>query len=436
MATKLPEFSPFDASQVVLTGYTVIVVALGGLLVWACLAPLAAAVVATGQLTPEGSRKTIQHLEGGIIKAIRVREGDLVQAGDVLIQLESEEVAARASAIRSKVDRLRAVEARLVSEEQDRASIDLPRELLGRRTEPEVDDLLRWENRILQSRRSARQQKVAALNGETEQIRKQMSGLDAQHLAATTQLAILEEELSGLRRLYQQGFGWESRMRAFQRESEKLRGDAAKMLTDKAAAEARIQQIRAEIAKTVQEFHEQTATERQQATQQLREAEQELRAVTDSVRRLDVIASYAGRVLNLRKHAVAGVVAPGEPLLDIVPLDERLSADVRIAPQDIDQVQVGQRAMVLFPTLNRRQTPNLAGEIEVVSADRLVDTATNVPYYLARVKILEGSAEKLGQFTLKPGLPLEVHIQTGSRSALSYLLKPLTDQFKRAMIET
>ena len=334
------------------------------------------------------------------------------------------------------MDSLTATQARLAAEEREAKSIDFPRELIDRQVEPEVDELLRGQERIFRSRLEARHQKLVALNGEIQQLKEQISGLDAQHASATAQLAIIEDELKGLRRLYQEGFGWQSRMRAFDRESEKLKGDAAKALTDKAAAHARIQQIDAELAKTEQEFREQTATQRQDIVQQIREAEQQLRAAADSVRRLEVVAPYAGRVLNLRKHSIAGVVAPGEALMDVVPMDEQLIADVKVSPQDVDQVQAGQRAEVLFPSLNLRQTPKFAGQVVLVSADRLLEATTNQPYYLARVKIVEGQAEKLGQLTLKPGLPVEVHIQTGSRTALSYLLKPLTDQFRRGMRDT
>jgi epimerase transport system membrane fusion protein len=239
-----------------------------------------------------------------------------------------------------------------------------------------------------------------------------------------------------LKRLFKEGFGWESRIRAFEREAEKLQGDAAKASADKAAALARIQQTRAEMAKTDQEFMERTAEQRQETLRQLHDAEQQLRSASDGLNRLAIVAPISGRVLYLRKNAVSGVVTPGEALMDIVPLDERLTADVRISPQDIDQVEVGQTAEVVFPTLNRRQTPVLSGKVDVVSADRLVDSATNQPYYLARVDITEASPDRLGSVMLKPGVPVEVHVQTGSRSALSYLLKPLTDSIRRGMNES
>ena len=278
--------------------------------------------------------------------------------------------------------------------------------------------------------------RIAAANGEIDQLKEQIRGLEAQQASSLAQLASVQDELKGLKRLFKEGFGWESRIRAFEREAEKLQGDAAKASADKAAALARIQKTRADMARTEQEFLESTAGQRQETLRQLHEAQQQLQSVSDGLKRLAITAPYQGRVLNLKKNAVGGVVAAGESLMDIVPLDERLIADVRISPQDVDQVEIGQRAEVLFPTLNKRQTPVLAGEVALVSADRLMDTATNQPYYLARVMITEATHDKLGAVVLKAGLPVEVHVQTGSRSALSYLLKPLIDSIRRGMTET
>ena len=435
MTTAARDYAPIMIDRHVYGGLLIIAVGFVALLTWAAIAPLASAVVAPGQLSPEGNNKTIQHLEGGIIHAIRVKEGDVVKAGDVLIQLDSVAVRSRAQALQSQVDSLRATEARLLAEERNQRAVTFPAELLQREAEPEIADLLRGQREIFRSRMEARRMRVAALDGEIAQLKEQIRGLDAQYLSSMAQLASVREELKGLRRLFKEGFGWESRIRAFDREAEKLQGDASKVAADKAAAQARIQQTRAEIAKTEQEFLEKTAEQRQETLRQLHEAEQQLQSASDGLKRLDIVAPYAGRVLNLRKHATSGVAGPGEVLMDIVPLDESLTADARIGPQDIDQVRVGQSAEVLFPTLNKQQTPVLAGEVEVVSADRLVDPATNQPYYLARVKIIETSRAKLGAVTLMPGIPVEVHVQTGSRSALSYLLKPLTDSIKRGMTE-
>lgn len=278
--------------------------------------------------------------------------------------------------------------------------------------------------------------RVAAADGEIEQLKEQIRGLDAQQGSSTTQLASIQEELKGLKRLFKEGFGWESRIRAFEREAAKLQGDAARASAEKAAALARIQKTRADLARAEQEFVESTAAQRQETLRQLHEAEQQWQSVSDGLKRLAITAPYPGRVLNLKKNAVGGVVSPGEPLMDIVSLDERLIADVRISPQDIDQVEAGQAAEVLFPTLNQRQTPILAGKVVLVSADRLVDPSTNQPYYLARVMITETTDRKIGAGVLKAGIPVEVHVQTGSRSAMSYLLKPLIDSIRRGMTET
>ncbi|MBL8526538.1 MAG: HlyD family type I secretion periplasmic adaptor subunit [Burkholderiales bacterium] len=436
MTTSTHDYAPIEIDRHVNVGLLIIAIGFLALLAWAALAPLAGAVVAPGQLVPEGNHKTIQHLEGGLIRAIRVKEGDVVKTGDVLIELDSVAMRSRAEQLQLQVDSLSATEARLLAEEKNQATIELPGDLQGRQSEPAVADILRGQREIFRSRSEARRMRVAASNGEIEQLKEQIRGLEAQQASSMAQLASVQDELKGLKRLFKEGFGWESRIRAFEREAEKLQGEAAKASAEKAAALARIQKTRADMARTEQEFIESTAGQRQETLRQLHDAEQQLRSVADGLQRLAITAPYQGRVLNLKKNAVGGVVAPGESLMDIVPLDERLIADVRISPQDVDQVEIGQRAEVLFPTLNKRQTPVLAGEVALVSADRLMDTATNQPYYLARVMITEPTHDKLGAVALKPGLPVEVHVQTGSRSALSYLLKPLTDSIRRGMTET
>lgn len=436
MTTSTHDYAPIEIDWHVNVGLFVIVTGFLAALAWTALAPLAGAVVAPGQLVPEGNHKTIQHLEGGLIRAVLVKEGDVVRVGDVLIELDSVPARSRAEQLRLQVDSLSATEARLLAEERHLASVRFPENLLRRQTEPDVADILQGQREIFRSRSEAKRMRVAAADGEIEQLKEQIRGLDAQQGSSTTQLASIQEELKGLKRLFKEGFGWESRIRAFEREAAKLQGDAARASAEKAAALARIQKTRADLARAEQEFVESTAAQRQETLRQLHEAEQQWQSVSDGLKRLAITAPYPGRVLNLKKNAVGGVVSPGEPLMDIVSLDERLIADVRISPQDIDQVEAGQAAEVLFPTLNQRQTPILAGKVVLVSADRLVDPSTNQPYYLARVMITETTDRKIGAGVLKAGIPVEVHVQTGSRSAMSYLLKPLIDSIRRGMTET
>ena len=436
MTTSTHDYAAIEIDRHVNVGLLIIAVGFLAVLVWAAFAPLAGAVVAPGQLVPEGNHKTIQHLEGGLIRAVRVKEGDVVKAGDVLIELDSVATRSRAEQLRLQVESLSATQARLLAEEKNQGAVRFPEDLLRRQSEPEVADILQGQREIFRSRSEARRMRAAAANGEIGQLKEQIRGLEAEQASSLAQLASIQDELKGLKRLFKEGFGWESRIRGFEREAEKLQGDAAKASAEKAAALAGIQKTRADMARTEQEFLESTAAQRQETLRQLHEAEQQLQAVSDGLQRLAITAPYQGRVLNLKKNAVGGVVTPGESLMDIVPLDERLIADVRISPQDIDQVAVGQAAEVLFPSLNRRQTPVVAGEVVMVSADRLVDPANNQPYYLARVMITEPTDHKIGAGALKAGVPVEVHVQTGSRSALSYLLKPLIDSIRRGMTET
>ena len=254
-------------------GLLIIAIGFLAVLAWAALAPLAGAVVAPGQLVPEGNHKTIQHLEGGLIGAVRVQEGDVVKAGDVLIELDSVATRSRAEQLRLQVDSLSATASRLLAEEKNQAVSCVSRRIsCSASRQPEVADILQGQREIFRSRSEARRMRLAALNGEIEQLKEQIRGLDAQYASSMAQLASIADELKGLKRLFKEGFGWESRIRAFEREAEKLQGDAAKASADKAAALARIQKTRAEMARTEQEFLERTAGQRQETLRQLHEA--------------------------------------------------------------------------------------------------------------------------------------------------------------------
>ncbi|MFO1206715.1 MAG: biotin/lipoyl-binding protein, partial [Burkholderiales bacterium] len=252
--TSTHDYAPIEIDRHVNIGLFVIVAGFLAVLVWAAFAPLAGAVVAPGQLAPEGNHKTIQHLEGGLVRAVRVKEGDVVRAGDVLIELDSVATRSRAEQLRQQVDSLSATEARLLAEEKNQATVRFPEDLMRRQSEPGVADILQGQREIFRSRAEARRMRIAAANGEIEQLKEQIRGLEAQQTASTAQLASIEEELKGLKRLFKEGFGWESRIRAFEREAEKLQGDAARAGADKAAALARIQKTRADMVRTEQEL--------------------------------------------------------------------------------------------------------------------------------------------------------------------------------------
>ena len=414
-------------------GAAVIVIFVGGFAAWAVLAPLASAVVATGVIEVVGERKTVQHLEGGLVADILVQEGDSVVAGQPLVVLDSTRSGAIRSLLENQYQSATALSKRLEAERDGLPEIAFPawlREAVGVGT----DDVLATQERIFLARAQSLQTRVAIHERRVAQLREEASGFREHIAAQDRELELLGDEIGDVRTLVEKGYEPQTRLRALQRREAGISGSRAR----NRAAIARIEEQVAATNLAMEELHQ---SRQREAVEELREVEAQVSALRERLStardvdaRTQVRAPVSGTVVGLRVFTRGGVVGPGEALMDIVPNDAGLIIATRVDPLDIDSVSPGLPAEVRLVAFSRLTTVPLTGEVIGVSADRLVEPRTGAAYYEARVT-LEAEAGVPATGKLLPGMPVEVLIVTGTRTPLSYLVRPITDRFRRALRE-
>jgi HlyD family secretion protein len=416
-----------------LAGAAVMVVGLGG---WAVLTPLAGAAVAPATLVVDSSVKKVQHQAGGIVGDIRVKDGDHVQAGDVLLRLDETVTRANLQITTKQLDQYAAREARLLAERDGVDHLLIPAYLQPRLTEPDIAAMVADEQRLFESRLAGREGLRAQLNERIQQLSDEVMGLQAQLSAKEKETAFIRDELKGVRDLYRKNLVPLTRVNALERDATRIEGEQGQLQASVAQARGKASEIRLQILQIDQDLRTEVGKELRE--QQAKQAELVERRVTaeDQLRRVDIRSPQTGIVHQLSVHTVGGVISPGEAVMLVVPEGDVLLLEAKIAPQDIDHVHVGQSAIIRLTAFNSRTTPEITGEVVFVSADISRDPQPQAPpYYLARIKPNADDLRRLSQLKLLPGMPAEVHLQTGERSALSYLLKPLTEQMSRAFKE-
>jgi len=419
----------------VLLGLAIIAVFFGGLGAWAALAPLDSASIASGRVVVEGNRKTIQHLEGGIIERIAVRDGVRVAPGDLLVQLEKTQPQARLAILLGRKAAAQALEARLIAERDGASSVAYPASLAGHSNNPDYAGFIEAQDNIFRSRRQALDGEISILTQRIAQFREEITGLHGQVRSEERQLALIRDELAGLRELFEKGFAPRTRILALEREAARIDGDRNQNIANIARAhqsigeaELRINELKTSLAKEAIGLLRDVQAE-------LFDLEEQALAAADVLRRTEVRAPIAGTVVGLQFHTAGGVVRPGEPLMDIVPSGEKLVIEAQVRPGDIDVIEAGQKAQVRFTAFNRRSTVPFDGEVETISADSLVDKATNARYYVARVRLADGFETQLEGKPLTPGMQAEVLIVTGAQTAMDYMLRPIERSLVRAFRE-
>lgn len=418
--------------RMVMIGFLIILLAFGGLGTWAALAPIMSAAVAPGVVKVASERKTIQHLEGGIVKEILVKEGQSVEAGQVLLRLDDTTPRARVALLRGQQDVLAVQMARLEAERDGRAKAVFPADQLERRAEPHVARLLAGEEALLASRNAAQQAQINILRQRNLQYNEKILGLEAQMTAAKTKIEYIHEELKAAESLLEQGMYTKPRYYALQREAANLGGDIGKLRADIASMRESIAETDMRIITLKQEAQKEANDRLQTVRAQLNEANERLSAAMDILNRTEITAPQAGTVFGLQAHTIGGVINQGVPILDIVPKDDKLIVEARVRTDDIDVVHTDLPAEVRFTSLNWRTTPVFRGKVTRVSADRFTDSQRGDAYYLAQVEVEPGQTSGLN---LQPGMPSEVYIVTGERTPLEYLLKPIIDQMRRGLLE-
>lgn len=433
LPAKNPDKS-FRTGSRVFIGVTLGFLLIGGVGGWAATAQLTGAVIASGVVTVDQNLKSIQHRDGGIVSDIAVREGDVVTAGQVLIRLEDAQTKAELSIVHSQLVELAARKARLLAERDLLNAIEFPAEL--ETTGPEVAITINGETRLFDGNRANRESQKQQLELGIEQIGEEIRGLEAQRAAKEDEMALLEvqhEKISGLaeKRLIE-----ESRVYASSRDKARIMGERGEVDAAIARAKTRIGEIRLQIISIDENARTEAQRELSLVDTKLSEFRDRRTAIDDRLARTDIRAPISGTVNELNIHTIGGVITPAEILVTIVPENARLKIEAKLSPASIDQVSVGRPARLRFSAFNQRTTPELKGEIVHVSPATSRDAATGETYYIGKISVSPQQLARLGSdAVLLPGMPVEVYVSTEERTAISYLVKPLTDQFSRAFRE-
>lgn len=411
------------------------------LLGWAALAPLDAGVYAQGAVAVSGNRQSVQHRDGGVVTAIHVREGERVKAGQLLVEMSAPDLRASERALTSDYLTLLAQRARLNAERAGQSNFAPPVEFASLRPEDQAlaRQALQLQRAQLDAKRAALSAQHSVLGQRSAQLSEQQTGYADQRASLREQQRILEEELRGLRELAKKGFASGTRIRGLERMQEELRGREAAMAAEVARAGEGMGETRMQSLSIRRTNMEEVATELRDTQAKLSEVLPKLISAREQLQRAMVRAPASGQVVGLSVFTVGGVVAPGQTLMDIVPDDKMLIVQAQVDPRGADDVYQGQEAQVRFSSVDDRTLPLLTGKVRTISADSFTDEATGRTFFRAEVEVPASELGKvrdvLGQGQLRPGLPVEVVLAVRKRTALQYIIEPLTDQFWRSLRE-
>jgi HlyD family secretion protein len=413
-----------------------IVVLLGGVMGGlAATTHLSGAVIASGTVVVDTYVKPVQHQKGGTVGQIFVKNGDLVEAGQILIHLDDTQTRANLAIVTKRLNELSARTARLVAERDGAPSINFFQELLAKASDPEAARSVEGEERLFANRRSSLVGRKAQLRERIQQLKQEAEGLIAQETGKRQEIALIEKELESVQRLFDQGLVPANRVYALQREAASLTGELGSLVATEAQTKGKITETELQIIQIDDDQRSEVSDQLRQAEGDIGEYSERLVAAEDDLQRIDIRAPQGGIVHQLAVHAPGAVIAPGEAIMQIVPDRDVLIAEVKLSPTDIDQVNIGQAVHLRFSAFSQRNTPELSGVVTSVAADLTTDQRSGQSYYVVRTKVSDGEWQRLGQVTPVPGMPVEAFIQTGERTALAYLTKPLMDQVARAFKE-
>lgn len=407
----------------------------GGVGGWAATTELASALIAQGQIVVDSNVKKVQHPTGGIVGQLYVRDGDHVEADQVLVRLDETVMRANLAIVAKGLDQLMARKARLEAERDGAKTVTFPPELLARSNDPEALDAVNSERKLFELRREARLGKKAQLGQRIEQLEQEIAGLEAQQEAKANEYKLIQVELNGVRELYEKKLVQLTRLTELERESTRLAGERAQLTAAMAQSKGKISEIRLQIIQIDQDLSSEVARELRDIDSKIGEFVERRVTAEDQLRRTEIRAPQTGTVFQSTVHTIGGVIAAGEPIMLIVPDADTLQVEAKVNPRDIDHVKVGQKAVLRFPAFNMHTTPELNGEVTRVSADTTTDERTGQSYYTIRIGLPQHAGDELGGVKLLPGMPVEAFVQTGERTVISYLMKPLQDQFMRAFRE-
>ncbi|MEO5972127.1 MAG: HlyD family type I secretion periplasmic adaptor subunit [Sphingomicrobium sp.] len=408
---------------------------------WAALAPLDAGVHGQGVVAVSGNRQSVQHREGGVVTAIHVREGQQVRAGQILVEMSTPDLLATERALTSDYLTLLAQRARLMAERAGQRGFATPPEFAGLSPEDRMlaEQALRLQRAQLQATASSMSAQQSVLGQRSRQLGEQQTGYYEQRRSYQDQQKLLQDEIAGMRELEKKGFASTNRLRALERALADLRGREAAMAAEVAKASEGMGESRMQSLSLRQQSLEQVATDLRETQARLSEVLPKLVAAREQLQRSRVRAPASGQVVGLSVFTIGGVVAPGQTLMEVVPRNRALIIQVQLEPGDADDVFAGQSAQVRFLSVHDSSLPLLTGTVRTISADSFTDEKSGRSYFRAELEVLPAELDKvrdvLGRGELRPGLPVEVVLAVRKRTALQYMLEPLTGQFWRALRE-
>lgn len=417
-------------------GVVLVVAAFAGFGGWAATAPLAGAVAAPGVIAVEGGRQAVQHMEGGVVAAVLVAEGDRVEAGQILARIDPVQATVSVRRLTDRHNAARAWVARLEAQREEAAWVAFPEDLRAATvTDPVLAGVLEAERRAFQEARDALATETEMTSGRLAQFREEIRALEATAAARAKEKRLLLDELAGIRDLHDKGLVTATRVRALERGLAHLEGQEAQAEADRARAQAAAVEAELTLSQVRRAAREDAAAALRDARLDVADAAAQLRAAKDVLARTAVRAPRAGVVQGLTARTVGGVVKPGETLMEIVPVDQSLHVAARVPPTDIERVHPGQETEIRFPGLHDRVLPLLTGRVDVVSGDAQIDERTGTAFYAITVTVPSAALQGAEAHVLKPGMPAEVMVLTGERTLMEYLLEPLSAAMRQALIE-
>jgi HlyD family secretion protein len=423
-----------------LIGLGITVLLIGGVGGWASTAQLAGAVIAPGTIVVESNVKKVQHPTGGVVGEILVREGDPVREGQLVLRLDDTVTRSTLGAVRSQLDELMAREARLLAERDDSDALTFSAQLTARRDDVSVAAAVAGEEKLFESRKTARTGQRAQLRERIAQLNEEVRGLSAQVAAKESELDLIGKELVGVAELYKKNLVSISRYTQLQRDQTRLQGERGQLIADIARARGKISETELQIIQLDQDFRTEVLKDLRETQGKIAELKERVTAAEDQLKRVDLRAPQGGTVHQLAVHTVGGVISNGETIMQIVPRADELVVEAKVAPYDIDQVPLGATATVRIMAGNQRTTPVISGRVARVSADIAREQQQNSaqpgqPYYTVRIALPGDEVARLKDIHLVPGMPADVFIQTHERTPLQYLVKPLQEQIARTFRE-
>jgi HlyD family secretion protein len=403
---------------------------------WAIETRISGAVVAPGTLVVSSSLKKVQHPVGGVVGELRVRDGDRVKAGDVVMRLDETVTRANLAIVDQTLVDQTARKARLVAEQDGAEEISFSPDLKARISEADVQDAMLGEMRLLRVRRTSREGQKSQLQERIAQTHEQIRGLKEQVVAKDREIDLLTQQLSGLEDLWSKRMIEFSKLVGVRRDAARIAGERGALVSAIAQAIGKIAETEIQVLQVDQDLRTEVGKELADVRGKIAEYVERKITAEDQLKRIDIRAPQSGIVHELAVHTVGGVISAGEPIMMIVPEADALEVETKVNPQDIDQVHFGQKAVLRFPAFNQRTTPEIDGAISYVSADLSTDQHTGTTFYKARVAIPADGIARLGDVHLVPGMPVESFVQTTERTVISYLTKPLMDQVNRAFKES